>query len=315
MIKVGILGTGFGKVHAEIFSKMDNVEIVGVFGRDTEKLDKIRNELGLYVTTDINELILDSSIDLIDICLPTQLHEKYVIESLKNNKHVFCETPVTYSVKEAKKIKEYALKNNKFVFVDLFYKFSAPHKYAYDKIKSGGLGRPISVTAYNRTPAIWGNLGMENIIMDFMIHNFDFVVEILGLPKRTLASGIGDAKKAHVISLLEFDNGFSSIESSSNMPDGSPFCIGYNIICERGTITYDAQFSNQTNENLVVSHNDSIQKVEFVNVNEYEEVIKHVIECIGNETVSSFISIDEAIKSLEIAESVNESLRKAYLEN
>lgn len=310
MIKVGVLGTGFGKVHTEILSKMSNVEIKGVFGRNIEKLNEIRNEFGVYVTTDINELILDSSIDLIDICLPTKLHKKYIIESLKNSKHVLCETPVTYSIKEAEEIREYAMKYNKLVFVDLFYKFSAPHRFACEKIKSKDLGKPVSVTAYNRTPAIWGDLGTENIIMNFMIHNFDFVTEILGTPKMTMVNGVGDIKEAHVNAMIEFENGFSVIESSSMMPRGFPFSIGFNITCEQGAITYDAQFSKETIETLILYLNDnSKEKIELDSINEYEEVIKHVIECVANNTVSAYFSIDEAIKSLEIAEAVRDSLK------
>lgn len=310
MIKVGVLGTGFGKVHTKILSKISDVEIKGVFGKNIEKLNEIRNELGVYVTTDINELILDSSIDLIDICLPTKLHKKYIIESLKNGKHVLCETPVTYSVKEAEEIREYAMKYNKLVFVDLFYKFSAPHRFACEKIKSKDLGKPVSVTAYNRTPAIWGDLGMENIIMNFMIHNFDFVTEILGDPKMTMANGVGDIAKAHVNAMLEFENGFSVIESSSMMPNGFPFSIGFNVICEHGAITYNAQFSKQTTENLVLYQNDNTKEnIELDSIDEYEEVIKHVIECVVNNTVSTYFSIDEAIKSLEIAEAVRDSFK------
>lgn len=79
MIKVGILGTGFGKTHGDFYKKLEGVEIAGIFGRTSEKLDKIKEELKVNVTTNIDELITDPNIDLIDVCLPTSIHKEYVI--------------------------------------------------------------------------------------------------------------------------------------------------------------------------------------------------------------------------------------------
>ncbi len=108
MIKVGILGTGFGETHAELYKKFKGFEVVSIFGRNQEKLNKIGEKYNIPVVTDINEIITNPDIDLIDICLPTELHSTWAVEGLKNGKHIFCETPVTYSVDEAIKIQQAA---------------------------------------------------------------------------------------------------------------------------------------------------------------------------------------------------------------
>jgi hypothetical protein len=46
---------------------------VAVFGRAPEKLAKITDQFGFAATTDLNAVITDSSVDLVDICLPTRL--------------------------------------------------------------------------------------------------------------------------------------------------------------------------------------------------------------------------------------------------
>lgn len=311
LIRVGILGTGFGKVHAHIYNKINEVEIAGIFGRNPEKLRELEKKFKVKVTTDINELISDPTIDLIDICLPTSLHAKYVIKALENGKHVYCETPVSYTLEEAEEMKKYAEQYNKKVFVDLFYKFSAPHKYACDIIKSNKFGKPTVVTTYNRTPPIWGDLGLENIVLNFMLHNYDFLTEIMGMPEAVMTKGIGQDKKAHIISTLNYRNGFASVESSSLMPKEFPFSIGFSVICESGAITYEGQFGENTVEKTVVYHeNGEVEEVSFSPTDEYEEAIKHVISCIKNNSLSSCISIDEAIKSLKIAIAAHESLKK-----
>jgi predicted dehydrogenase len=96
MIKVGILGTGFGEHHAKLYKKIEGFEVVSIFGRNDDKLRKINEELNINTTMSINDIIKNPDIDLIDICLPTELHSKWAIEGLKNNKHIFCETPLSY---------------------------------------------------------------------------------------------------------------------------------------------------------------------------------------------------------------------------
>lgn len=132
MLRVGILGTGFGKVHADIYRNLKGVEIAGIFGRTPETLNQLKEKLNVRVTTDANELINDPSIDFIDVCLPTTVHKEYVIQALKQKKHVFCETPISYSLEEAEEMRRHARESGKELLVDLFYKFSDPHRIAIE---------------------------------------------------------------------------------------------------------------------------------------------------------------------------------------
>lgn len=190
MIKVGILGTGFGETHVELYKKIEGFKVVSIFGRNQEKLIKIGEKYNIPVVTDINEIITNPDIDLIDICLPTELHSKWAIEGLKNGKHIFCETPVSYSVDEAIKIQQAAEQYGKNVFVDMFLKFSPQHQFAADVVKKAELGQLLSVRSYNRTSPRWGDLGIQKNVETFHNHNMDFVIGLAGMPNCVTASGI-----------------------------------------------------------------------------------------------------------------------------
>lgn len=100
-MKVGILGTGFGAYHTELFSKIDNVDTIYVFGRKKEKLKELETRLGIHPVTNINEILENDEIDLVDICLPSDLHCTYAIQALEHNKHVLCEAPVAFNLTDA----------------------------------------------------------------------------------------------------------------------------------------------------------------------------------------------------------------------
>jgi predicted dehydrogenase len=307
-MRVGILGTGFGKVHAGIYTRLPNVEIAGVFGRTPEKLQEMRDEFKVHVTTEIDDLITDPTIDMIDVCLPTALHKEYVVKALQHQKHVFCETPVSYTIEDAEEMKRAAEQYHKRVFVDLFLKFSDPHKYAFDTIKTADLGKPLVVTAYQRTPPHWGNMNLNQLVQDFMLHNFDFVTELLGRPQEVTANGVA-TENSHVVATLNYSEGLAVVESSTLLPWKFPFGLGFTVVCESGTITFEGQFGEETVQRLMLYTNDTEEAIALSAHDEYEEAIKHVLACITTETPRSPLSLEAAIESLRIVVATKQSLQ------
>jgi predicted dehydrogenase len=308
-MKVGILGIGFGKVHAGIYTRLPNVEIAGIFGRTPQKLQEVHDEFKIPVTTEIDDLITDPTIDMIDVCLPTALHKEYVVKALQHQKHVFCETPVTYTIEDAEEMKQAAEQCQKRVFVNLFLKFSDPHKYAFDTIQAANLGKPLVVTAYQKTPPHWGNMNMNQLVQDFMLHNFDFVTELLGRPQEVAANGIA-TENSHVVSTLKYPEGLSVIESSTLLPWKFPFGLGFTVVCASGTITFEGLFGEETVQRLMLYTNESAEAIALPAHDEYEEALKHVVACIEDNTPRSPLSIDAAIESLRIVVATKESLQK-----
>ena len=308
MIRVGILGTGFGRTHAEIYKGLEGVEIVGIYGRNIKKLEEIKESLAIKTTNDIDELIEDPSIDLIDICLPTHLHKKYVVKALNNKKHVFCETPVAYTLAEAEEMKKSSKENNRELYVDLFYKFSDPHRIAIDMIQSEKLGKPLVVRVYQKTPPYWGDMTLDKIVQDFMLHNFDFLNEIIGEPNEVIATGI-ERENSHAFVHLKYEEAIASVESSTLLPEKFSFTIGFHIICELGTLTFDGRFGEITEQKMMLYDNDTIETIPLPSNDDYEEAIKYMLDAINNGNDSSMLSIKESIKSLKVALAVKESLR------
>ena len=231
-----------------------------------------------------------------------------VIQSLKNGKDVYCETPVCYTLEEAEEMKRCADKYNKKLFVDLFFKFSDPHRLALEKVKSKNLGRPLVVKMYQKTAPHWGDMDLNTIVHDFMLHNFDFLTELMGLPTEVIANGYQD-NNSYLLSTLKFQNGMASIESSTMLPGKFPFNIGFDIICESGTITFDGKYGEEVEQRFMIYKNDEKEELELPSNNDHLEAIKHVINHINNNESSSFISIDEAIKSLKIVLAIKQSLK------
>ena len=309
IIRVGILGTGFGLVHTKIYQDIAGVEIAGIFGRNRDKLKQIKSDFQLPITQDPNDLIHDSSIDLIDVCLPTSTHIEYVAASLQAGRDVFCETPLAYNLQQAQKMQHLARKYKRNLWVNLFNKYSPPHRFARNLIKTKKMGQPRSITIYSRTPSFWENVGLDSIVLNFMLHNFDFLIELLGVPHSISARGIGEQKNAHVVATLNYSDSMASVDCSSLVPDGYPFSTGYNIVCPGGTIAYAGEFGDNPQEKTTIYHEDgSLEEISPPGPEANRAVLEKIYQARVNGQRCPELEIGAAIKSIKIALACNRAL-------
>ena len=102
-LKFGIIGFGkIGRLRKRIIEELNLGEVVAISDPNTKKEDI---EKDIFLTKDYNEL-LKKNIDCVVIATPNNITSKAVIDSLKANKHIFCEKPPGRNLKEVLDIKE-----------------------------------------------------------------------------------------------------------------------------------------------------------------------------------------------------------------
>ena len=129
-INLGIIGKNFGyNVIYKSFLKNKNYKIKGFCfkSKKTSKL-KIPNNIKIY--SNWKRLVLDKKINAIAISSPPATHKKIVKFAIRNNKHIFCEKPLTCSYNDAsiicnlvKKKKISHMVNYQFANIDTFQFF------------------------------------------------------------------------------------------------------------------------------------------------------------------------------------------------
>lgn len=301
-MKVGILGTGFGAFHAALYSKMNEVDGIFIFGRNRQKLDKLKHGLSVNVTENANELLDNNEIELIDICLPNALHKEYAVKALQRGKHVFCETPVAVELKDAEEIRDTAEKYGRKVFVDLFTRFIPTYSYLQQIFDKKVYGRLKTLRIQRKTPPIWGDLGPEKIVTDLMIHDIDYITWLLGgTDKVTVCCTQGKSGQCSVSGLLEYDGAYVELAGSSMMPMGYPFAVAYEAVFEEGAVRYAEDGYKEHEESVMdVFTNSGKEAVDIKRSICYENAIRHVISRIrDNEPAVN--GIDDAVASLELA--------------
>ena len=123
--KVGIIGFGkMGQLRLEVIKKLDIFEVVSIYDPYSTKKNR------LFVNS-LDDLFDNKNIEIIFVCTPNYLNKKLTIESLKKEKHVFCEKPPGLNAKE---IEEVMIAENKYKKT-LMYGFNHRHHDSIQKIK------------------------------------------------------------------------------------------------------------------------------------------------------------------------------------
>ena len=123
--KVGIIGFGrMGQIRLEVIRKLDIFEVVSIYDPYSTKKNR------LFVNS-LDDLFDNKNIEIIFVCTPNYLNKKLTVESLKKEKHVFCEKPPGLNAKD---IEDVIIAENKYKKT-LMYGFNHRHHDSIQKIK------------------------------------------------------------------------------------------------------------------------------------------------------------------------------------
>ena len=307
MINIGIAGTGFGLEHYNIIKQNNNVKVIGVFGRSDEKLNKIEDP-NVIKSKKLGDFLIDKNTSFIDICLPTKLHTENVNIALGNGKNVFCETPLCENEEE---LNSFSIGKGQRLYVSSFLKYFVEYEYLRNSIFDGKLGKLINLRFTRFTPPIWGNLGLENIVLSLMIHEIDFITWTFGVPANiNVANAFGKQGKAFIQTLFEYRDFKADLAVSSYQPGGFIFQNGYEAMFERGFISFQCAFpKDKIEKKLTVYDMEREEVIELPDLYPYKAMLDDVIEC-EMENKSCRLDFDYAKKALYAAFEINEQIKR-----
>jgi len=168
-LKVAVIGTGhLGSIHARLWKRIENVELVGIYDVDTDKAKALSNELSCKLFSSIEEVANNSN--AITIAAPTTLHFDIARECVEHGKHCFIEKPITQTYYQAAELIE--LSKNKDVILQVGHveRFN-PALLALKSYKI----EPMFIEAH-RLSQFKPRATDVSVIHDLMIHDIDIML-------------------------------------------------------------------------------------------------------------------------------------------
>jgi len=321
MFNIILIGAGaMGRVHAEAYSQMDHVNVVGIVDPQIENVRKLAELLNCKVFASYDEAIpFLEEVDVIDICLPTHLHKEFVQRSADSGKHVICEKPLAGNLQDAKQMIEYCDNKGVRLFVGHVIRFFPEYQHAKQMIDSGKAGevKLARTSRGGKFPDGWnnwfGNLEKSGgLILDMIIHDFDFLRWCFGEVERVYAKSAshqGDPNLQYALVTLRFQSGVIAHVEGSWAHEG--FSMNFELSGTTGVIDYDSAkeqpivYLRRAKSTNVPGAADPVS---ILTKNPYYSELQHFLSCIeGNQ--QSIVTAYDAYKAMGISLAAIESIR------
>jgi predicted dehydrogenase len=317
-LNAAIIGAGFmGEVHAKSYVEMHDVNLKYIVDLNMEKGKRLADKFGCGHVRALEE-ILDSEIDIIDICLPTKLHKTIAIKCLEAGKHVICEKPVSLNWQDGVEIANIAK--------DLKRKFMVAHVVRfwpeYSKLSEMILTKEItniSTMTFSRygPPPKWSEGGWivtdaqsGGIIYDLIIHDIDFVLSVIGMPEWVFAKKTEkEGFTAYINAILGYGEINVLVEGGFIMPDTYPFTVGYRVNADNATFEY----INKNKCGLFKYNQSQVQKIDYPDYDPYNKELEYFVHCIENDKEVEIGSGESAAAAVRLADLIDISANKKEL--
>ena len=300
-VKVGIVGVGhLGAIHAKVYSKLKNVDLVGVCDCNLERSLEIGKKYHTKSYADYEELF--DKVDAASIVVPTSLHYNVAKEFLNRGIHVLIEKPITKTLSEADELIEIAKEKNLIIQVGHVERFNAAVMALEHFLK-----KPKFLECQRLGP-FHKRVEDVGVVLDLMIHDIDIV---LGLIKQDVMaieavglSTMSDHEDVANVRLIFEDGTIADITASRVTKD---VVRKIRIFQEDSYISLD--YVNQ--EVTIFKKTGTKVKKEKVKIKKAEplkEELQSFIECVrtGKKPIVSGVEGRRALSvALDILEKIN----------
>lgn len=237
-----------GNVHARQYRKMPDVDLTFFEPADDrrEKFSKAWD----CAPSDSVEAIL-ASCDVVDICLPTDMHLAFGLQAIAAGKAVFLEKPMVRDLAEGAQLIAAADKARVPLMPGQVVRCFPEFRKGHDLVMQGKVGKPAAAHTRRGGLAPRGGAGdwfMDHarsggVLLDLAIHDFDWLRWTLGEVSSVYARSVGahtGSGPDYALTTLSFDSGaVATVEATWMDPSG--FRTTYEVCGSEGMIEYDSR--------------------------------------------------------------------------
>lgn len=281
-----------GAVHLSAYSKLRDAEVTAVSTQSPEALSGNLNSAGGNLERDLGqfdfskvkkferwrELVTDSEVEIVDICLPTDMHAPVAIAALTAGKHVLCEKPMALTDSDCERMIGAAEENRRILMIGQVLRFWPEYRCLAEAVTSGKYGKVLSAT-FTRKCGLpdWSKwLPVEarsgGAVIDLLIHDIDQALMLFGMPQRVAAKKLGEVDG--VTASLLYPEGPEVRIQGGWFLSGSPLHMSFQVRFERAEI-------EMMPEGLMLNDiNGKRTKLDVAAGDGYESELQYFVECV-----------------------------------
>ncbi len=269
---------------------------------------------GVVCYQDIDDILIDSSIDAIIVASPNGLHCKHTCEALQAGKHVLCEKPVSIWPSEARHMANVARLNKRYLAVGHMLRYSPALQKVKEILLSNRLGEVLYAQAsctycINQNMRTWcrdENLAGGGALLDGGVHCLDALRYLFGeiYPKASLIKSRMPSIEYGASALLVSETG---INLHVNVFDNAAYQSTLEIVGVAGRLRVDGFARCAGNVLITVAdeenRNTSIEEIKIIVDGVYTRQIDYFVKMISTRPDDEE-SILSGMRNIEIAQNL-----------
>lgn len=228
-MQVGIVGTGFmGTTHADGWTQTD-ATIAGFITKSTGSAQEFASRYNTKRYPDLEALLAD--VDVVDICAPTHLHHRMVLQAAAAGKDIICEKPLARTLAQGQEMIAACRSAGVKLLVAHVVRFFPEYAQAKAIVENGDIGQPAVVRLTRgtfRPKKAEDNWFVDfdksgGMMFDLMVHDFDYARWVAGEVESVFAKSItgqhADAPVDYGLAILTHRSGaITHVEGSWAYP-------------------------------------------------------------------------------------------------
>lgn len=240
-LRVGIVGAG-GVSHAHLTAWRHIGAQVRVFSIDGQA-SRRAEQFGIVEAFSLDELIAGS--DVVDVCVPTHVHEEIVFAAAAARRQVVCEKPLSLTHSGAQAMIDACRAAGVQMYPGQVVRYFPQYAAARAAVDAGQIGAPAVLRLARRSaapvsgwfadPALSGGL-----LVDQMIHDYDYARWLCGDVAAVYAKTIHNGRQVTAYAVLTHESGALSHVTGSWGPPRTLFGTSFTISGSHGQLRHSS---------------------------------------------------------------------------
>ncbi len=294
-MNIGIIGSGFtGSMHADLYAHITGAVLKGITSKTNVSAMETAQKHAVFCYSSYKEMLDDDSIDVIDICTPTNTHASIAAESMRKGKHIILEFPAVSNLNELHDLQNISLQTGKTCALAYYSRFQSQYSYIFDAASSLSLGKINGLSISRKSSSVFAT---DDIVNNLMSQDIDFMVRLLGRPDKIHAS---HTKQEQAVFLFEYSGLSAILEGAVNMHAGFPFTTRHCVSGTESSISLFWRFTDRPEYLMTQTTKEESKKIVTTDYDPYRKELEIILAGLASENTASF-DLNSAAAGIEVS--------------
>lgn len=320
-MRVGIVGAGsMGQAHAAGW-RVAGAQVAGFVSAGHASARKLAEQYGGRAYEHYEDLL--SSVDVIDLCVPTDLHHDMTLQAARAGRHVVCEKPIALDLQSAQAMITACDEAGVRLYIAMVLRFFPQYQIALQAVRAGQVGE-LGVMRFKRIgyPPRGGagwfaqEARSGGMVSDLMIHDLDFARLLGGGVTRVFAKSArqtgADVVGDYALVTLRFRSGAMALVEGGWVNPPGTFRTGFDIAGTDGVLEWSSDTTEPLQHFLLPRETQGVADVGLplssLTEDPYVTQIRHVHHALTHDEPFA-VTPQEALEALRLTLAARESLR------